>query len=70
MTETLWEAEKASPKDGSVPPGGKNWTGGQTRELPAPGKDSVRDAKGTGVGMGRRGRAQGADLLLGTDSLC
>lgn len=69
MTETLWESEKASPKDGSVPPEVKNWTGGQTRELPAPGKDSVWDAKGTGAGMGRRGRAQGADLLLGTDSL-
>ena len=34
------------------------------RELPAPGKDSVQDAKGTGVGMGRRGRAWGPDPLL------
>lgn len=44
-------------------------TGGQMRELPALGKDSVRDAKETGVGMGRRGRAWGPDLLLGMDSL-
>ena len=57
--QKLWESEKASPKDGSVPPAGKNQNRGpdegapSSREGQRPGRQGDRSgdgAQGQGVG--------------------
>ena len=58
MTETSWESEKASPRDGSVPPGGKNWTGARRGSSQLQGR-TVSGTKGDRSGDGEQGQGAG-----------